>query len=308
MSLPSFETDRPTPPPMRKTSGMAIWSLILGAASIVCAFFTGLPAILLGLLALGRIHGSQGQLTGRWLAIAGTVLGVIGCLLGVVSVFQALSVRRLAIQRMQSSIHIHEIGIAIHNYHDVYNAIPLAGSDDSELGLNMSWRVRVLPFIEQKPLHEQVNYHEPWDSPANSALLERMPKSYAVPPAQGGHETSYMAFTAQQPVQSGDLQGMPFFGNGTGRGQGFASLAACVDGTTNTIMIVEADRDRSAPWMKPVDLPVDPANPKAGLGHVRSGGFIVVMGDGSVRFLPNSIDNSTLLKLILRDDGRTVDF
>jgi hypothetical protein len=71
-------------------------------------------------------------------------------------------------------------------------------------------------------------------------------------------------------------------------------------------MVAEADADRAVPWMKPADLDFDLAQPKAGLGHVRKGGFLVVMGDGSIRFIPNSIDDETLRRLVIANDGQDV--
>jgi prepilin-type processing-associated H-X9-DG protein len=156
----------------------------------------------------------------------------------------------------------------------------------------MSWRVRLLPFIEQRPLHALVKYEQPWDGEANIALLRRMPRIFAVPPTKGGTQTSYLVFTSPEPVQVGSLQGTPMFGNGTARGYGTADFSSVVDGTANTIMVVEANPDLSVPWMKPADLPLDPNNPKAGIGRLRPGGFNVVMGDGSVKFIPNSIKHS----------------
>lgn len=308
MSGPFVDTPHPPPPPLIQTSGKAIWSLILGVASFVCVFVAGLPAILIGVLALGDIRRSQGKLAGRGLAITGIVIGSLTCLVGLVIVVQGYLFVRQVNLRMLAQDNLRQIGLGVHNYHDVFLALPLAGSEDPKIGLNMSWRVRLLPFLEQMSLHDLVNYNEPWDSPANSPLLAEMPRIYDVPPKRGGTETSYLAFSAKERIQTGNLSGWPIFGSGTARGDGVANFASVTDGISNTIMVVEADRDRGVPWMKPADLSIDPANPKAGLGHVRSGGFIVVMGDGSVRFLANSIDNELVLKLILRDDGISTDF
>jgi hypothetical protein len=130
---------------------------------------------------------------------------------------------------------------------------------------------------------------------------------YAVPPAaRVERDTSYLLFTSDGVVEHGTLRGVPLFGSLDSRGS--SSLSDCNDGTTNTIMVVEADRDRAVLWVKPQDLKFDPANPKAGLGHVRSGGFLVVMADGAVRFIPNSMDDETLRRLVLRDDREPVGF
>jgi type IV pilus assembly protein PilA len=54
-----------------KTSGMAITSFVLGMLSFTCFIFTAIPAIILGIISLGKIKRSNGQLTGRGFAIAG---------------------------------------------------------------------------------------------------------------------------------------------------------------------------------------------------------------------------------------------
>jgi prepilin-type processing-associated H-X9-DG protein len=60
-------------PIIPKTSGMAIAALVLGILTLGFAIFTGLPAIILGIIALGNIEKSGGRLTGKGFAIAGIV-------------------------------------------------------------------------------------------------------------------------------------------------------------------------------------------------------------------------------------------
>src|SRR5262245_60819279 len=64
-----------------QTSGMAITSFVLGIVSFFCSIVTGLPAIILGAIALGKIKRSQGQLTGDGFAIAGIVTGAVSSLM-----------------------------------------------------------------------------------------------------------------------------------------------------------------------------------------------------------------------------------
>src|SRR5580698_10118439 len=75
------ETIPPLPPgpsPV-KTSGLAIWSLVLGILSLTClAIFAAIPGVICGHKALGRIKNSNGTLEGRGLAIAGLITGYIG--------------------------------------------------------------------------------------------------------------------------------------------------------------------------------------------------------------------------------------
>ena len=67
----------------------------------------------------------------------------------------------------------------MHNYADDHHGrLPPAvvyGEDDEPL---YSWRVLVLPYIEQNALYEQFHLDEPWDSPHNLALLPKMPGTY----------------------------------------------------------------------------------------------------------------------------------
>ena len=69
----------PTPP----TSGKALGSVICGVLSLfVCGFFTGIPAIILGVSARREIRESGGSLSGDGLALGGIITGIIGSILG----------------------------------------------------------------------------------------------------------------------------------------------------------------------------------------------------------------------------------
>src|SRR5579871_3665304 len=75
-----------TPPPvpapapqLAKTSGLAIWSLVLGILSLMCfSIFAAIPGVICGHKAQTRIKNSGGTLTGNGLAIAGLVTGYLG--------------------------------------------------------------------------------------------------------------------------------------------------------------------------------------------------------------------------------------
>jgi hypothetical protein len=65
--------------PQPKTSGLAIWSLVLGILSLVCfSILTGIPGVICGHMAYSRIKRSAGALTGQGLAIAGLITGYMG--------------------------------------------------------------------------------------------------------------------------------------------------------------------------------------------------------------------------------------
>ena len=76
-----------------------------------------------------------------------------------------------------------------------------------------------------------------------------------------------------------------------------------LDGTSNTILVVEGDASESVPWAKPEDLKIDMDDPLAKMGHAHPGGFQVLLGDGAVRFITHAIDVN-IFKALLTRDGR----
>lgn len=184
---------------------------------------------------------------------------------------------------------VKEIGVAFHIYHDVYGALPWHGGPGSAdaRGKGLSWRVHLLPFLEENALYEEFNLDEPWDSEHNKALIPRMPKLF-------GHDlegkTSLHVFVGE---------GTPF---GQERG---VRIGDFTDGVSNTIMVVEGGPDVADVWTKPGGLPFNPDDPIAALGKIGES-FLVLMADGSTRRLPKTIDAATLRNLIQHQDGNPV--
>lgn len=77
--------------------------------------------------------------------------------------------------------------MAMWNYEGKHGHLPAAvvyGKDDKPL---YSWRVALLPFIEERELYREFRLDEPWDSPDNARLLMRMPAIYAAPGSKAKH-------------------------------------------------------------------------------------------------------------------------
>ena len=79
------------PPTHRKTSGLAVGSLICGLGGLVSGLLAGLPAIIMGHSALGKIGRSGGALGGKGLALTGVILGYLSILVTVVIVLAAVA-------------------------------------------------------------------------------------------------------------------------------------------------------------------------------------------------------------------------
>lgn len=79
-AAPAYVSQPPTHP-------RAVTSLVLGILSLVlCGFFTGIPAIILGKQAQNEIDRAGGVQAGRGMATAGFVLGIIACVWGILSI------------------------------------------------------------------------------------------------------------------------------------------------------------------------------------------------------------------------------
>jgi RNA polymerase sigma factor (sigma-70 family) len=81
--------------------------------------------------------------------------------------------------RIDSRNNLKQIALAVHSYSDTYGVLPSDITDDEGQPL-LSWRVALLPFLEQGDLYRQFKLDEAWDSPHNIKLLARMPKVYSI--------------------------------------------------------------------------------------------------------------------------------
>jgi hypothetical protein len=207
---------------------------------------------------------------------------------------------RVAPARANSNNNLKEIAIAFHNFMDTMGGgFPAGIYDASGKTVGLSWRVAILPYVEQDALYRQFKLNEPWDSPNNKKLIEKMPKLYAV---QGGPDlnqglTYYRTFAGKGtlfPPPTGGQPGGPAFG---------LKPQQVTDGMSNTLLVVEA-RDPVI-WTKPDELAYDPAKPPK-VGGVFGAGFNVAFCDASTRFIPKTIDEKTLRALITPNGGEVV--
>ena len=130
------------------TSRMAVASMVLGLLSMVCCMCTGIPATILGIIALIQISRSNGRLKGTGYAVTGLVFGVVFTILSLI--LALLSPAPEAEQRMQCANQIQQLNLALLEYHQVTEYFPAHAiySDDGKPLL--SWRVAILPYIEQQ--------------------------------------------------------------------------------------------------------------------------------------------------------------
>jgi hypothetical protein len=201
---------------------------------------------------------------------------------------------RARAQRSQSTNNLKQLALAMHNHHDTHKSFPAVGNADASGKLLLSWRVHILPYVEQQKLYEQFHLDEPWDSEHNRRLIEQMPETFRCPASKLKQEQGLSTYR----VVSGEGTVFP--------GREGIPIKEIRDGTSNTIMIVEVDDQNAVIWTKPEGLPFDPKNPAKGLGGQFEGGFDTAFCDGSVHFISKNIPPETLRLLLLRSDGKPV--
>jgi hypothetical protein len=277
-----------------QTSGMAITSMVLGIFSFFCSIFTALPAIILGIVALGKIDRSQGRLTGKGLAVAGIAMGSVFTLLSVMMallLIPAVSAARVTAQRIESTNNMKQIMLGHLNYESMKKTFSPAGGGGGP-GAGLSWRVHILPYMEEggADLYQQFHLDEPWDSEHNRALVARMPNIYKDPQGRlAPGKTAYLAVRGEGTA----------FGDGT-KGP---RLREFTDGLSRTAVLVEASPDQAIEWTKPADWNYDPNNPTRGLGGMWPNGILIGMGDGSVMFLEQNTPPELIKAMMTRAGG-----
>jgi hypothetical protein len=192
----------------------------------------------------------------------------------------------------QSTNQLKQIGLAMHVYADANKHFPPAAINDTEGRKLLSWRVAILPQLNQKALYDEFHLDEPWDSPHNRRLIDRIPdvyRSFGSTAADG--RTSFVV-----PVGLGSVF----------EGKAGTTIGEIPDGTSHTIMATEIGDEQAVIWTKPDDYSYDPKQPAVGFTSPYPDGRLLLFCDGSVHFIKQALDDDMLRRLLMRNDGQPV--
>lgn len=219
--------------------------------------------------------------------------GILVILILMALLLPAIQQARDAARRSTSKNNLKQIGLALHNYHDSHRVFPPGGTAKSDGTPYHSWQTYILPFMEQAPLYNRIDFDQPWSAPENQVFFKQNIPQYLNPQipdktSPEGLALSHYVANSQALNANSHLQ-----------------IREIRDGTSNTILAFESGK-KFKPWGDPTNFgkPAD----YLGSGHKPAfrGGSHVLMGDGSVRFVSENIDPAVLKALSTPAGGEVV--
>lgn len=225
----------------------------------------------------------------------------------------AIQQAREAARRAQSKNNLKQLGLGLHNYHEVHRHLPRGTVANANLKTNkrLSWIVSILPQIEQQALFRRIDQTLAWDAGRNMAATKTTLQILQNPQvdSDGKAVTHYVGI------------------GGVGKGSASAALPSkkagmfgynrmtrfrdVTDGLSNTIMVSEASKNYGA-WTAGGNATIRELvtkpyiNGPDGIGSPFRGGCHMLLGDGAVRFVSEKIDPQVLEGLSTIQGGENI--
>ncbi|MBI1902017.1 MAG: DUF1559 domain-containing protein [Planctomycetia bacterium] len=237
--------------------------------------------------------------------IIGIIVGILVLCGGGIGVVGWLGYRAFdeAQQRAESQRDLHQVAIGLHNHFDVYSSLPSPASYDASGKPLLSWRVHLLPYLDQSNLYDQFHLDEPWDSPHNKQLISEIPSVYRMhgdTAAEG--KTRILAAAGKDTMFEAPQGGFPR------SPQSGITFGQVTDGLSNTVMLLEVPAEQAVIWTKPDDWQVSPQQLDTLANDLAQGKTVrVVMGDASTHTISANTQRDMLRRLFDRRDGEAID-
>ena len=250
------------------------------------------------------------------------VVAIIGILIGLL--LPAVQAAREAARRAACLNNLHQIGVAMHHYHDAFGKFPPGGIEIASLTQSIpryecrqiAWSALILRFVEQGGVSDLLHFDKRFDSEENAEAAKCVVPTYLCPSVardskwvHGRAACDYGGIMGFQDAKgdvtvtgSGLTNGMMLNNRGI-------AMKEITDGCTNTLLVSEDAAWQDGQWINaqnvfvvswPINIPVQNDN------EIRShhpGGANALFCDGSARFLPTETEKAVLAAWCTRAGG-----
>lgn len=197
-------------------------------------------------------------------------------------------VNAIILESKERGDRLKKIVLAMQNYESAFGGLPPAKPHLSPEGKpRLSWRVLILPFLDEANLQAKFKLDEPWDSPNNKALLNQMPSVFKEPGSSEKSKTNLIKVAGPHTIYNQTAG---------------PALSRITDGGLS-VLLYETSSEQPVPWTKPDDFEIDLANVKAAVGKHAKGYFYCAMADGRVIAIKTAMP-AEQLKALFSADGR----
>ncbi len=243
------------------------------------------------------------------------VIALIAVLAGLL--LPAVQKVREAACRTQCTNNLHQIGLALHHYHDVHQTFPPGGIEwrpgNDPTKRQLAWSAFILPYLDQETVYRKLDLTTAFDSAANAQGAAAVLPVYLCP----SKERSDYRYQGRGLIDYGGIFGQALFGqnnppNGTLLFDLPVRVAMITDGTAHTVMIAEDTQRDDGQWINALNLfdvaaPINrgPAwDPDIHSDH--PGGANGLFADGAVHFLRETMALPVLAAVVTRAGGEAV--
>ncbi len=243
------------------------------------------------------------------------VIAIIAVLVGLL--LPAVQAAREAARKASCKNNLHQIGLALHGYHDTHRTLPTGCIEWRSYGSpkvrrQFAWSALLLPFLEQQNLHAQIDFNVPFDAPKNAPAAATRLSVYECPTADNRQlirgQSDYGGLFGEMMVDRTQDDGMFLY-------ERSIAFRDVTDGLSNTMAVSEDVGGPDSEWINGRNVFVQSGginDPKAWIGdnEIRSRhgpGAMVLFVDGRSVFIAETIDLKVLGSLITRANGEVID-
>lgn len=186
-----------------------------------------------------------------------------------------------------------QVAQAMLKYHAQHDQFPRVAAelDESSDAKGLSWRVHLLPMLGHQELHDRFHFNEPWDSEHNLALVDEMPRVFDTNVTPG--ETTIVVMRGDQTAWSLDKS---------------TRIKDILDGTAQTIMLIDAGSKKSITWTKPDEIVDDAGRTLVQQGIARIPTMLVATFDGKTHRVSRNVSDKDLRALLSPRGEEKVDY